>query len=113
VFGLNPGGVPWVIRDLSADVKFDGRISVNGRGLLLGGGNGIGTNAGQSVRARLVCGGVFFDSALVALEPDGDFRIDETLVTLPPDPCASPALLIVNPNGSWFAAGIPKLKSSD
>jgi hypothetical protein len=109
VFGANPGGAPWVIASLSADVRTDGRISVRGRGLLLGGGNGIGTTGGQSVRARLVCGGVNFESALVALEPDGDFRIDGVLLPVPPSPCATPVLLIVNGNGSWFAAGIPKL----
>ena len=107
-FGVPPGGRPWVIAQLSVDVKTDGRISVAGRGLLLGGGNGIGTTGNQSVRARLVCGGVFHDTALVALEPDGDFRIDDVLVPAPSNPCASPVLLIVNGGGNWFAAGIPK-----
>ena len=108
VFGVNPGGRPWVIAQLSADVKTDGRISVAGRGLLLGGGNGVGTTGNQSVRARLICSGVFHDTALVALDPDGDFRIDDVLVPTPPHPCASPVLLIVSGGGSWFAAGIPK-----
>lgn len=113
VHGLNPGGAPWIIRRLSADIKRDGRISVVGRGLLLGGGNNIGYNGNQSVRARLVCGGVFFDSLLVALEPNGDFRIESILLPVPPDPCTNAVLLIVNPNGSWFAAGIPKLDDDD
>ena len=97
-----------MIERLSVDVKTDGRISVAGRGLLLGGGNGVGTTGGQSVRARLVCGGVFHDTAIVPLEPDGDFRIDDVLVPAPSVPCASPALLILSGGGSWFAAGIPK-----
>lgn len=109
VHGTNPGGIPWVISRLSAEVKTDGRISVAGRGLLLGGGNGVGTTGNQSVRARLVCGGAFHESALVPLDPDGDFRIDDLLMPPPPVPCASPVLLIVNGAGSWFAAGIPKL----
>jgi hypothetical protein len=108
VFGTNPGGQPWVISRLSARVKLDGRISVEGRGLLLGGGNGIGTNGGQSVRARLICGGVPHDSALVPLEADGDFRIDGFVTPNPPFPCATPVLLIVGGGGNWFAAGIPK-----
>jgi len=33
-------------------VKFDGRISVRGKAFLLGGGNGIGGNANQSVFRR-------------------------------------------------------------
>jgi hypothetical protein len=113
VQGISPGGAPWVISRLSATVKTDGRISVNGRGLLLGGGNGIGTNAGQSVRARLICGGIFHDSGLVPLEADGDFEIDDVLVPVPPNPCLNPVLLAVSTGGSWFAAGIPKLKSPD
>ena len=69
VRGVNPGGQPWVISRLSADVRSDGRISVEGRGLLIAGGDSIGTNANQSVRARLFCGagtGTPFDSELRA-----------------------------------------------
>lgn len=108
VQGVNPGGQPWVIERLRASVKTDGRISVDGRGLLLGGGNGIGTNGGQSVQARLFCGAVAHNTGLVALDAAGDFRIDDTLSPLPPDPCATPILLIVSGGGNWFAAGIPK-----
>ena len=108
VHGVNPGGQPWVISRLSVDVKLDGRISVDGRGLLFAGGNGIGTNGGQSVLARLFCGGLAHDSGLVPLEPNGDFRIEDFLIPSPPSPCASPVLLIVSSGGNWFAAGIPK-----
>jgi hypothetical protein len=104
-----PGGRTWVISRLTADVRVDGRISVDGRGLLLGGGAAVGTPSGQSVRARLYCGGVPHNSAaLVPLEPDGDFRIEDMLIPVPPSPCANPVLLILNGAGSWFAAGIPK-----
>ena len=106
VLGVPPGGQPWVIARLTADVRDDGRISVDGRGLLLAGGNGIGTNGNQKVEARLFCGGVAHDTGLVALEADGDFRIDDVLTPTPPSPCQSPVLLIVNANGAWFAAGI-------
>lgn len=108
VLGVIPGGRPWVISRLSADVKTDGRISVDGRGLLLAGGNNVGRTGGQSVRAKLFCGGVAHDTtALVLLEPNGDFRIDEVLSGLP-NPCADAILLIVNGGGNWFAAGIAK-----
>jgi hypothetical protein len=88
---------------------------VDGRGLLLAGGNGIGTNGGLSVRALLFCGAAMHASAVVPLEPDGDFRIDGSLSPVSPEPCATPVLLIagqVNAGGvivdRWFAAGIPK-----
>ena len=113
VQGLSPGGAPWVIENLRADVKLDGKISVAGRGLLVGGGNRIATNAGQSVRARLFCGTVAHDSVLVPLDASGDFQIRDTLVPIPVAPCDTPTLLIVNTGGSWFAAGIPKLNSDD
>jgi hypothetical protein len=47
-------------------------------------------------------------AAGVPLEPNGDFRIDDVLSSVPAE-CASPVLLIRNAaNGALFAAGIPK-----
>ena len=109
VRGVAPGGQPWVISSLSVEVKRDGRIEVDGRGLLLAGGNGIGTPAGQKVQARLFCGTTAFNSGVVALDPNGNFQIDDVLTPRPPATCATPILLIVNDGGRWFAAGIQKL----
>ncbi len=108
VLGVRPGGQPWVIERLTAKVRTDGRISVRGRGLLLAGGNGIGTTGGQMVEARLFCDGAPHDTGLVPLEADGDFEIDDVLMPTPPAPCNRPVLLIVNATGVWFAAGIPR-----
>jgi hypothetical protein len=109
VNNVPPGGRPWVIERLTADVRANGRISVHGRGLILAGGANIGTGGGQSVRARLFCGGVPHDTpTLVPLDTDGDFRIEDVLVPNPPAVCANPVLLIVSGGGNWFAAGIPK-----
>jgi hypothetical protein len=114
VRGVQPPGQIWVIRDLKAEVKDDGRIKVNGRGLLLGGGNNVGLNGNASVFATLICEAVapFVErntaAAGVALDPDGDFKIDDVLDPIPLD-CASPVLLIRNAaNRAWFAAGIPR-----
>jgi len=116
VRGVPPPGQIWRIADLRADVKVDGSIRVRGTGLLLAGGNGIGGNAGQSVRATLICEAAapftLRDTGLVPLEPNGDFRIDDVL-NPPPADCASPVLLIRNPAGAWFAAGIVKRDSDD
>src|SRR4029453_17238992 len=95
------------------DVRGD-EIKVRGRGLLLGGGNNIGKNANQSVFATLACGQAApftlhsTTTAGVPLEPNGDFRIDDLLTPAPPFECVNPVLLIRNPAGSWFAAGIVK-----
>ena len=119
VRNVQPGGVPWHIDRLTADIDVGGRIKVQGRGLLLAGGNGIGTNAGQSVHAVLFCGpaatatALSTDHAGVPLAANGDFRIDGTLTPAPPANCATPVLLIVSANDRWFAAGILANDSDD
>jgi hypothetical protein len=113
VRGVNPGAGPWRIAELRADVDSLGNIKVRGRGLLLASGNSIGQNANQSVFATLICEAAapFVEhntTFSVPLEPNGDFRIDDTLDPVPAD-CPSPVLLIRNTGGVWFAAGVPKL----
>ena len=94
VRGVAAAGQIWVIRDLIADVKQDGSIRVDGRGLLLGAGDGVGSNGNASVFATLFCandGNVQHSSnpAGVPLDVNGDFRIDDTLSPAPPNPCTS------------------------
>ena len=114
VRGVSPGAGPWRISDLKASVDIYGRIKVRGRGLLLASGNSIGQNANQSVFATLICEAAApfvlrnTDLAGVALAPNGDFRIDDTLDPAPSE-CPSPVLLIRNTGGVWFAAGIAVL----
>jgi len=114
VRGVAAAGQIWVIRDLAADVRQNGSIRLDGRGLLLGAGDAVGSNGNASVFATLFCaddGNVQHSSnpAGVPLDVNGDFRIDDTLSPAPPNPCTSPVLLIrVTGAGSWFAAGIPR-----
>lgn len=112
VRGVNPGG-PWTIGKFEANVDTStGRIKAQGRHLLLAAGNGIGTNAGQSVHATLFCGPVqtatAHNSTLagVKLDDEGNFEINDTLDPLPPQICETPVLLIRNVGGVWFAAGV-------
>lgn len=121
VHGVAPGGQPWVISKLDALVDDNGNIKVHGKGLLLAGGNAIGTPGGQSVVATLICGADLHSTPAenaVKLADNGDFKINDVLDNLPlPDPCENPVLLIrnvvKNPTtnqlepGRWFAAGIP------
>jgi hypothetical protein len=114
VRGVSPPGQIWVIANLKAEVGVDGHILVVGRGLLLAGGNGIGTNGGQSVFATLFCGPSASASASsssmtgVPLDAEGDFTINDVLSPAPPNPCTTPVLLIRTTGGThpWFAAGI-------
>jgi hypothetical protein len=114
VRGVSPAGQIWRIADLDANIREDGRIRLRGQGLLLGGGNGIGTNGNQSVFATLFCGAANSATASstnlagVAIDSDGDFTIDDVLSPAPPSSCETPVLLIQTTAGShpWFAAGI-------
>jgi hypothetical protein len=117
VRGVQPAPGPWRIDSLRADIDTFGRVKVRGRGLLIANGNFIGTNLNQRVFATLICEVVSpversTDKAGVALEPNGDFRIDDTLDQVPAE-CPNPVLLIRNTGGVWFAAGIPKLGDED
>src|SRR3954470_3778684 len=115
VRGVSPAG-PWRISSLNAAVSPDGHVIAVGRGLLLAAGNGIGTNGGQKVHVTLFCGTAATatahssNAAGVALEPNGDFAIDDVLSPQPPVSCTNPVLLVRNAGGLWFAAGIQQLR---
>ncbi len=121
VRGVSPAGNPWVIEDFKAKVKENGEIKADGKGLVLAGGNSIGTPDGVTmVAATLFCqtsagppAATFsaHSSGAHPLAADGDFKIRDTLSPTPPDPCTNPALLIraTNSTGVWLAAGIPKV----
>jgi hypothetical protein len=110
VLGIAPGGRPWVIQALNATVRANGDIQVDGRGLVLAGGNAIGTSGGQSVFASFFCNGQAtpeFNTQAVQLAANGDFKIKGTFAQVPPTLCATPVLLIrSSANGNWFAAGV-------
>jgi hypothetical protein len=112
VRGVQPAGQIWVIRKLEAKVRTNGEIEVEGRGLVLGGGNNVGRATGQFVFATLMCEAAApftehnSDLDGVQLDANGDFRIDDVLSDAPTT-CDSPVLLIRNAaNVNWFAAGI-------
>jgi hypothetical protein len=112
VRGVNSPGQIWRIKELEARIKTNGDIKVEGKGLVLAGGNSIGRATGQSVFATLFCGTVEHSTTAtgVPLAADGDFKIDDVLVPIPPTDCMDPVLLIRTAgSGNWFAAGIPDL----
>ena len=120
VRGVQPAGQIWVIDKLDAKVSASGRITVDGKGLVLGGGDSAGRATGQAVLATLICQPTapFTESrtstAGVTLSPNGDFKIDDMLSPLPPDICISPMLLIRNAaNLGWFAVGIFRSSNDD
>jgi hypothetical protein len=114
VRGVSPAGQIWVIDKLDASVSANGSIKVEGKGLVLAGGNTAGRPPpGVSVIATLICSAAApftqfsTSTAGVLLSPNGDFKINDMLSPHPPNPCASPMLLIRNAvNLTWFAVGI-------
>lgn len=114
VRGVNPGAGPWTIDSLKATIETDGHVTIDGRGLVLASGNSIGTPAGVSVFASLICetAAPFVPHSTtfsVPLDANGNFRFDDTLSNLPQS-CTSPVLLIraAAGTGPWLAAGLPK-----
>jgi hypothetical protein len=114
VRGVSPAGQIWVIDKLDARVSATGNIKVEGKGLVLAGGNTAGRPPpGVSVIATLICSTTApitqfsTSTAGVMLTANGDFEINDMLSPHPPNPCASPMLLIRNAgNLAWFAVGI-------
>jgi hypothetical protein len=122
VRGVQPAAQLWAIADLSAEVKADGRITVDGQRLVFAGGDTVGTavvltptggTAGLNVFATLICETlapfVERNTNPVPLAANGDSRIEDGLSPWPPASCETPVLLIRNAgNRSWFAAGVRK-----
>ncbi len=113
VRGVQPAGQIWVIEDLDAKVSANGSITVKGKGLILAGGDNAGRAPALAVLASLICQPTapFIPSLTslpgVTLPPNGDFQINGMLSPVPPTPCTSPMLLILNAaNLTWFAVGI-------
>jgi hypothetical protein len=117
VAGVNPGGTPWGMTRFEAIITTTGDIYAAGKGVLLWGGDGIGTRAGpRQVILSLFCRGPIvapavagpvlqnaFNSPTVPLDVDGDFKVRGTLTdatgATPPLDCGNnqdnrPVLLI-------------------
>jgi hypothetical protein len=127
VRGVQPAAQLWVIDDFKAEVKANGHIHAQGRGLVFAGGDTVGTalvitptggTATLMVFATLICENVapFIErnTGPVPLSAEGDFTINDMLTPPPPPNCHTPVLLIRNQgNRNWFSAGIQKFDDGD
>jgi hypothetical protein len=117
VAGVAPGGAPWGISSLDVTIKTNGDIRGRGEGVVLLGGDGLGTRAGpRQVILSLFCRAVPvppavsaalilapFNSEPVDLNEDGDFvvrgKLTDATGATPPANCGDtvdnrPVLLI-------------------
>ncbi len=98
VFGVPPGGAPWVVDRASVRVKDDGRIVLRLRGLLI---PDVGVGPVTTVSASVACGGAIADTTTsFPLSSRGDARLYDRLIL--PERCIAPVAM-VHPNGNTGA----------
>ena len=106
VDGVTGGGQPWSTLGGVASVDLrTGEVEFEVHGLVLAGGNSIGTRGGvATVAGTVVCGvGITVATPAVPLSPQGDAEFDG-VVAIPPGCTGSNiALLLTAPNGQWIA----------
>jgi len=116
VAGVTGGGQPWSTLGGNASVNLaNGKVDFEVRGLVLAGGNAIGTPATiTQVKGTLVCdtdgsagGPVLVDTPLVTLSDEGDARFHGSVGALPAACTSEPdmAFLVRIGAGRWIANG--------
>jgi len=114
VAGVAGGGQPWSTLGGNASVNLaNGKVDFEVRGLVLAGGNAIGTPATiTQVKGTLVCdtdgsagGPVLVDTPLVTLSDEGDARFHGSVGALPAACTSEPdaAFLVRIGAGRWIA----------
>jgi hypothetical protein len=109
VFGVAPGGAPWMIDKGSARVRTDGRLEVRVEGLVIGpnaipNGPTPGVNPVPHLTASLACNGmVVATTRPVPFSPAGDARIKADVRI--PERCIAPVVMLnpappTAPNGN-------------
>jgi hypothetical protein len=95
LFGVPPGGAPWVITKGEAKVRDNGDVKVRVKGLVIPTPPSNGTNPIPNIAATVYCGGTAVGTTQsVPFSLAGDARINDTLATPLPRPCLAPAVLL-------------------
>ena len=116
--GINGGGLPWVIGSANGELKANGKIEVNVRGLVIDpndpaaiASGRAGTNPSPSFIAIVSCLSKDASGAATTINVQtgpfpatstGNSKIEDT-VSLP-QPCIAPIIFVASPGGAWFAA---------
>ena len=105
IFGVAPGGAPWVIDRGNARVRTDGRLEVRVEGLVIPPPVGTGVNPLPRLTASLACNGaVVATTRSVPFSPSGDARIRANVKI--PKRCIAPVVML-NPAPATAPNGIP------
>jgi hypothetical protein len=95
LFGVKPGGAPWVVSSGKAELDTSGRLEVEVRGLII---PTTGVNPLPLIAASVACNGVVVaTTSTVPFSTTGDARVEATVQL--PGRCLAPAVLL-NPNGT-------------
>jgi hypothetical protein len=99
LFGVKPGGAPWVIDKGEAEARRDGTVKVEVKGLII---PTTGTNPLNGIAASVYCNGAPAGTTKAfAFSPDGDAKFEARVAKQLPSPCFAPAVLLhPAPNGT-------------
>jgi hypothetical protein len=111
--GINGGGIPWTLDRGRGELKSDGRLEIEVRGLVLATGASAGTNPSATFRGLVSCVNADGTFSNVLTDPfpattgpaslgGGNSRIRATLTL--PSSCIAPIVFVTSATGSWFAA---------
>ena len=94
LFGVPPGGAPWVIDKGDVTVRRDGQVKARLDGLVIPTPPSNGTNPVPEIAATVYCNGAAVGTtSAVPFSTAGDARIDDALASPLPSPCLAPAVL--------------------
>jgi hypothetical protein len=106
LFGVKPGGLPWVVSRSRVEVRRDGHVEVRVRGLVIPTPPQNGTNPVSKLAATVFCNASAVGTTkAVPFSAAGDARIEDTLAKPLPSPCLVPAVLLNPAPGGAIATG--------
>jgi hypothetical protein len=99
LFGVKPGGAPWVIDKGEAEARRDGTVKVEVKGLII---PTTGANPLNGIAATVYCNGAAAGtSKAYPFSADGDAKFEARLARQLPSPCLAPAVVLnPAPNGA-------------
>jgi hypothetical protein len=94
LFGVSPGGAPWVVHKSDTQVSRDGLVDARLTGLVIPTPPSNGTNPVPEIAATVYCNGAAVGTTKAfPFSHAGDARIFASLGTRLPSPCLAPAVL--------------------